>query len=553
MSGQSNSASKELTALKTNVDVVVVGAGFAGLYMLYRLRGMGLRVQVIEAGSDVGGTWFWNLYPGARCDVESMEYSYSFSEALQQEWDWTERYATQPEILKYINHVADRFDLRRDVKFSTRVSAAVFDAAASRWTVTTEHGDVVKAQFCVLATGCLSASKPPEIKGRDLFQGASYHTGLWPHEPIDFKGKTVGVIGTGSSGIQTIPEVAKQAAHLFVFQRTPAFSLPAGNRPLNEAEVQEIKQNYADLRKRARVSPTGMASDPLPTQSALRVTPQEREMAYEFRWQAGGTAFTRTYKDIMLVAESNDTAADFARRKIQLRVSDPKVAEKLTPRDIHIGTKRLCLDTEYFETFNRGNVSLVDIRSTPIEEITETGVKTCDAEYKLDALIYATGFDAITGAILNIDIRTSSGLTLAEKWRAGPLTYLGLMTAEFPNLFMMTGPGSPSVLSNVIVSIEQHVEWISDCIQHLTANAFPQIEATQTAENNWVAHVNQLANTTLFPNANSWYLGANVPGKPRVFMPYVGGVGRYREECTAVANNGYAGFDIKKLSSAKIR
>ena len=289
-----------------------------------------------------------------------------------------------------------------------------------------------------------------------------------------------------------------------------------------------------------------MASYPLPTLSALEVTPQERDVAYEFRWQAGGTAYTRTYKDIMLLAAANETAADFARRKIQSRVKNPELAEKLTPRDIYIGTKRLCLDTQYFETFNKDNVSLVDIRSTPIQEITESGVKTSVAEYKLDALIYATGFDAITGAILNIDIQTSSGLTLAEKWHAGPLTYLGLMTAGFPNLFMVTGPGSPSVLSNVIVSIEQHVEWISDCIQHLTANSCSQIEATQAAENNWVVHVNQLASATLFLNANSWYLGANVPGKPRVFMPYVGGVGRYREECTAIANNGYMGFDIKK-------
>ena len=546
MSGQTHGSSEELTALKSNVDVVVVGAGFAGLYMLYRLRGLGLQVQVIEAGSDVGGTWFWNRYPGARCDVESMEYSYSFSEELQQEWDWTERYATQPEILRYINHVADRFDLRRDVQFNTRVRSAIFDEATGRWTVTTEKGQIVNTQFCVMATGCLSAAKPPEIKGRDLFKGSTYHTGLWPHEPVDFTGKTVGVIGTGSSGVQTIPEVAKQAHQLFVFQRTPTFSLPAGNRPLKEAEVQEIKQNYIDLRKRAKVSPTGVASYPLPTLSALEATPQERELAYEFRWQAGGTAYTRTYKDIMLLAAANETAADFARRKIQSRVKNPELAEKLTPRDIYIGTKRLCLDTQYFETFNKDNVSLVDIRSTPIQEITEAGVKTSVAEYKLDALIYATGFDAITGAILNIDIQTSSGLTLAEKWHAGPLTYLGLMTAGFPNLFMVTGPGSPSVLSNVIVSIEQHVEWISDCIQHLTANSCAQIEATQAAENTWVEHVNQLASATLFLNANSWYLGANVPGKPRVFMPYVGGVGRYREECTAIANNGYTGFDIKK-------
>jgi cyclohexanone monooxygenase len=550
MSAQSNVSSNEFNVLKTKVDVVVVGAGFAGLYMLYRLRGLGLSVQVIEAGSDVGGTWYWNRYPGARCDVESMEYSYSFSEELQQEWKWTERYATQAEILRYINHVADRFELRPDIQFNTRVSSALFNETTSQWQVRTERNELVSAQFCVMATGCLSAAKPPEIKGRENFKGASYHTGLWPHEEVNFTGKTVGVIGTGSSGIQTIPEVAKQASQLFVFQRTPTFSLPAGNRPLKDTEVEEIKQNYVDLRKRARVSPTGVASYPLPTQSALEATPDEREVAYEFRWQAGGTAYTRTYKDIMLVAESNETAADFARRKIQSRVKNPELAEKLTPRDIHIGTKRLCLDTQYFETFNRDNVTLVDIRSAPILEITEWGVKTSDADYKLDTLIFATGFDAITGAILNIDFRTSSGLSLADKWQAGPLTYLGLMTSGFPNLFMITGPGSPSVLSNVVVSIEQHVEWISDCIAHLSKNSIAQIEATQDAENNWVQHVNDLASATLFLNANSWYLGANVPGKPRVFMPYVGGVGRYREECTAITESGYKGFEFKVNSSS---
>ena len=550
MSAQSNVSSNEFNVLKTKVDVVVVGAGFAGLYMLYRLRGLGLSVQVIEAGSDVGGTWYWNRYPGARCDVESMEYSYSFSEELQQEWKWTERYATQAEILRYINHVADRFELRPDIQFNTRVSSALFNEKTSQWQVRTERNELVSAQFCVMATGCLSAAKPPEIKGRENFKGASFHTGLWPHEEVNFTGKTVGVIGTGSSGIQTIPEVAKQASQLFVFQRTPTFSLPAGNRPLKDTEVEEIKQNYVDLRKRARVSPTGVASYPLPTQSALEATPDEREVAYEFRWQAGGTAYTRTYKDIMLVAESNETAADFARRKIQSRVKNPELAEKLTPRDIHIGTKRLCLDTQYFETFNRDNVTLVDIRSAPILEITEWGVKTSDADYKLDTLIFATGFDAITGAILNIDFRTSSGLSLADKWQAGPLTYLGLMTSGFPNLFMITGPGSPSVLSNVVVSIEQHVEWISDCIAHLSKNSIAQIEATQDAENNWVQHVNDLASATLFLNANSWYLGANVPGKPRVFMPYVGGVGRYREECTAIAESGYKGFEFKVNSSS---
>lgn len=546
MSGQLTGSSTALPALKTNVDVVVVGAGFAGLYMLYRLRGLGMSAQVIEAGSDVGGTWFWNRYPGARCDVESMEYSYSFSDELQQEWEWSERYATQPEILKYIGHVANRFDLRKDIRFNTRVNSAVFDENSGQWAVTTEHGDVVHAQYCVMATGCLSAAKPPEIKGRDLFKGASYHTGLWPHEPVDFTGKTVGVIGTGSSGIQTIPEVAKQAKQLFVFQRTPTFSLPAGNRPLQHDEVQRTKQNYIEIRKKARISPTGLASYPVPTQSALDAKPEERELAYEFRWQAGGTAYTRTYSDIMLNAQANETAADFARRKIHSRVNNPEVAEKLTPREVLIGTKRLCLDTQYFETFNKDSVKLVDIRSTPILEITEKGIKTSDTEYELDALIYATGFDAITGALLNIDIRNSSGLSLADKWQAGPRTYMGLMTSGLPNLFMITGPGSPSVFSNVVVSIEQHVEWISDCLLHMKSNSLAQICPSQNAEDAWVAHVNQLANATLFPQGNSWYLGANVPGKPRVFMPYVGGVGRYREECTEIASNGYRGFEFKE-------
>ena len=525
--------------------VVVVGAGFAGLYMLYRLRALGLVAQAFEAGSDVGGTWYWNRYPGARCDVESMEYSYSFSDELQQEWDWTERYATQPEILKYINHVADRFDLRRSVQFNTRVCSAVFDETASRWTVATDSGATVSARFCIMATGCLSAAKVPEIAGRDSFQGDWYHTGLWPQEGVDFTGKTVGVIGTGSSGIQVIPEIAKQAARLYVFQRTPTFSLPAGNRPLEPEAVRDIKENYAELRQRARVSPAGLASYPIPTQSALDATSQERDAAYEFRWQAGGTAYTRTYNDVMLKLDANETAADFARRKIRARVNDPIVAEKLTPRDVLIGTKRLCLDDHYFEMFNRDHVELVDVSATPICEITAEGVRTSDTEYKVDALVFATGFDAMTGALLNIDIRTSSGATLAEKWAAGPRTYLGLMTAGFPNLFMITGPGSPSVISNVVVSIEQHVEWITDCLASMLAAGQGQIEAMPAAEDAWVSHVNELADATLYPRGNSWYVGANIPGKPRVFMPYVGGVGRYREKCTEIAVNSYEGFGFK--------
>ena len=524
------------------VDVVVVGAGFAGLYMLHRLRALGMTVQVFEAGSDVGGTWFWNRYPGARCDVESMEYSYSFSDELQQEWAWTERYATQPEILRYVNHVADRFDLRRSVQFNSRVRSAVFDEDHDQWTVTTDGNETVTARFCVMATGCLSAAKVPEIPGLSNFKGDWYHTGLWPQEGVDFSGKVVGVIGTGSSGIQLIPEVAKQASQLYVFQRTPTFSLPAGNRSLEPGAVLETKKNYAELRQQARVSPAGVASYPVPTRSALEATHEEREAAYEVRWQAGGTAYTRTYNDVMLSQESNETAADFARRKIASRVHDPVLADALSPKDVLIGTKRLCLDDGYFETFNQAHVKLVDLREAPIQDITAEGVRTSIAEYKVDALIFATGFDAMTGALLNIDIRTSGGLTLAKSWSAGPRTYLGLMTAGFPNLFTITGPGSPSVISNVMVSIEQHVEWITDCLRFMRGSGHQHIEADVAAQDAWVAHVNELANATLYPRGNSWYVGANIPGKPRVFMPYVGGVGRYRKKCTEIANNGYEGF-----------
>jgi cyclohexanone monooxygenase len=530
------------------VDVVVVGAGFAGLYMLHRLRALGLTVQVYEAGADVGGTWFWNRYPGARCDVESMEYSYSFSDELQQEWAWTERYATQPEILRYVNHVADRFDLRRSVQFNTRVGSAVFDEDRAQWTITTDDKAAVTAKFCVMATGCLSAARVPDMAGLSGFKGNWYHSGLWPQEGVDFSGKVVGVIGTGSSGIQLIPEVAKQAAKLYVFQRTPTFSLPAGNRPLQPDAVLETKKNYPELRQRARVSPAGVASYPVPTRSALDATAQEREADYEVRWQAGGTAYTRTYNDVMLSVAANETAADFARRKTAARVHDPVVADALLPKEVLIGTKRLCLDDNYFETFNQEHVTLVDLRKAPIQDITPEGVRTSQAHYKVDALIFATGFDAMTGALLKIDIRTSSGRTLAQSWSAGPRTYLGLMTAGFPNLFTITGPGSPSVISNVMVSIEQHVEWISDCLHFMREAGHSHIEAELSAQDAWVAHVNEVANATLYPQGNSWYVGANIPGKPRVFMPYVGGVGRYRQKCTEVAAKGYEGF---RLSPAK--
>jgi cation diffusion facilitator CzcD-associated flavoprotein CzcO len=527
-----------------HVDAVIVGAGFAGLYALHRLRGLRLSARVFEAGSGVGGTWYWNRYPGARCDVESMDYSYSFSDALQQEWRWTERYATQPEILTYINHVADRFDLRRDVQLETRVTSAVFDEATNRWTVETDRGDRVSAQFCIMATGCLSDAQVPDIAGRETFEGRWYHTGKWPHEGVDFTGQRVGVIGTGSSAIQSIPIIAGQAARLFVFQRTPNYSVPARNAPLDPHYEWRVKADYADFRRQARESRVGFVVERA-EESALAVSPEQRQREYDKRWGRGGLGFSATFADLLTSQDSNDTAAEFFRAKIREIVRDPSIADALTPQGYPLGTKRLCVDTDYYATFNRDNVTLVDLRRTPIEAITPRGVRTRDAEYAVDSLVFATGFDAMTGALLKIDIRGRGGLTLRAKWADGPRTYLGIAVAGFPNLFAITGPGSPSVLSNMIVSIEQHVDWIADCIVYLRERDVRAIEASTEAEDEWVAHVNAVGHATLYPRANSWYMGANVPGKPRIFMPYVGGVGVYRQKCDDVAAKGYAGFTLR--------
>ncbi len=529
--------------LPTQYDVIVVGAGFAGLYMLYRLLNLGMNVKVFEAGTGVGGTWFWNRYPGARCDVESLEYSYSFSGELQQEWKWTEKYATQPEILRYINHVAERFDLKQRVQFETRIVVAEFDKNANLWTVKTDKGDLVSARYCIMATGCLSTASMPKVPGLDRFEGKTYHTGLWPSEAVDFSGLRVGVVGTGSSGIQLIPEVAQQAAHLHVFQRTANYSLPARNAPLDPDYERRTKMRYAQLRKAARESPSGVAGFTVPDKSVFEVSPQERAQTFEQRWEAGGIGFTRAFNDVLLNKEANAIAADFVRRKIRAIVRSPEVADLLTPAYM-IGTKRLCADTRYFDTYNRDNVTLVDIKRAPIVEITETGLRTADAHYELDALVFATGFDAMTGALLRIDIRTKDGVSLRNLWDHGPRTYLGLMTAGIPNLFMITGPGSPSVLSNVITSIEQHVDWIAGCLADLVRRGVTRIEAEQKAQDDWVAHVNEVADRTLLPQGASWYIGANIPGKPRVFMPYIGGVGVYRKKCDEVAQSGYGGFAL---------
>ncbi len=526
------------------LEAVVIGAGFSGLYMLHRLRELGLSTQVYEAGDGVGGTWYWNRYPGARCDSESHFYNYSFSDVILKEWEWTCRYPEQPEILRYLNFVADKLDLRRDIKFNTRVTAAVLNEQTNRWEVETDTGERVSATFLITAVGCLSAAQLPNIKGLETFKGKWYHTGKWPHEGVDFTGKRVGIIGTGSTAIQAIPVIAAQADHLTVFQRTANFTVPAKDHPLTAEAQQKAKASYAQMRQKMRESVFGIPFDPA-VQSALEVPAEERNRLFDSLWEYGGFKFLlSSYSDLILDKEANETAAEFVRGKIREIVKDPATAAKLSPYTHPIGTKRPPIDTDYYETFNRDNVTLVDIRSAPIEEITEKGIRTRDGEYTLDSIVFATGFDAMTRTLFNLGIRGRGGVTLEEKWADGPHTYLGVATAGFPNLFMITGPGSPSVLSNMPVSIEQHVEWIADCIDYLRRRHLASIEATEAAQQSWDAHVSEVANTTLFPQADSWYMGANIPGKPRVFMPYAGGVGAYRELCAGIAGRGYEGFAI---------
>ncbi len=522
-------------------DAVIVGAGFAGLYMLHRLRELGFTARVLERGSGVGGTWFWNRYPGARCDIESMEYSYQFSEDLQQEWEWTERYASQPEILRYINHVADRFDLWDDIQLNTRVRRACYDENQARWQVETDVGESFDSRFCIMATGCLSSANRPDFPGLDSFRGDWHHTGQWPHEGVDFSAKRVAVIGTGSSGIQSIPLIAEQAADLTVFQRTANYSVPAQNKSLHPDFVRSVKSDYRGFRKNNWEQPFGAnfhGNEALAAEADAETLQRE----YEARWQQGGLPFMAAFSDLLFDMAANETAAEFIRGKIRQVVSNPNTAEKLCPDSV-VGCKRLCADTNYFATYNRSNVHLVDVNETPILKFTAEGLQTTQQAYDVDTVVFATGFDAMTGALLNIDIHGKGGKLLAQKWAEGPLTYLGLATAEFPNLFMITGPGSPSVLTNMLPSIEQHVNWISDCIRYMADHGLSSIEATEDAERAWVTHVNEVADTSLYPRCNSWYLGANVPGKPRVFMPYLG-FPPYVEKCDEVVARGYEGFAL---------
>ncbi|MDH4146470.1 MAG: NAD(P)/FAD-dependent oxidoreductase [Acidimicrobiia bacterium] len=543
-------------ATPPHLDAVVVGAGFAGMYMLIRLRDLGLTTLVVESGTDVGGTWYWNRYPGARCDVPSMEYSYSFSDELQQDWRWSEVMSPQPEILDYARHVADRFDLRRDIRFGTRVLSAHFDDDAGDWTVTTDRGDTFRARYCIMATGCLSAANTPAIPGLSNFAGTVLHTGNWPHEPVDLA-RRIGIIGTGSSGVQAIPVLAEHAQHLHVFQRTPVYTFPARNKPLRDDIQAAYKDHYAEVRERQRHSATGFSGfSPLAKRPASRSAPAAgnrprrpdiRDLSADERreaWAAYGFGLFQRYRDIYTDLEANEAACDLYRDHVHAVVADPDIAERLSPRGYPLGCKRQVLDTGYYETFNRPNVTLVDLRSDPIVEVTAGGIRTRTATIPLDVIVLATGFDAMTGALDRIDIRGRSGRSLREEWAHGPRAYLGLQVEGFPNLFTITGPGSPSVLANVIVAIEHHVEWIAGCIEALRAQGLHTIEPTADAQESWAAHVNEVAEGTMYtaPTCNSWYLGANIEGKARTFMPYVGGLGRYRARCDEIVANGYEGF-----------
>lgn len=527
-----------------DVDVVVVGAGFAGLRALHTLREQGLAVAVLEAGDDIGGVWQWNRYPGARCDVESYDYSYSFSAELQQEWRWSERYATQPEILRYIQHVADRFDLRRDIHLNQEVVSATWEEATGHWQVVTAGGGRWRARYLVMATGQLSAAKTPSLPGQEDFEGEVLLTARWPRDGVDLTGKRVGVIGTGSSGMQLVPVIAEDVAHLTVFQRTANFSVPATNAPITDEIDAQVKATYDQRREACRNSPSGLGTLPISRTSALEVSEEERRERYEQYWATAGFGFALVYYDILRDQRANDTAADFIREKIAAKIEDPALHEKLLPYGFPFAAKRPSVDSGYFETFNRDNVDLVDIREHPIEKLTRHGLRTTAGEVELDVLVYATGFDALTGSLLRPEIRGRGGLTLKEKWSNGPVTQLGLSVHDFPNLFIIAGPGSPSLLSNVLLSTEQHVDWIAELLRHLEASGQDVVEATAEAEQAWVAHVNQRAEETLYPVATSYYNGDEVEGKPRVFMPYPGGVRAYRRILEKVRDEGYSGFDL---------
>ncbi|MCL8250405.1 NAD(P)/FAD-dependent oxidoreductase [Aeromicrobium fastidiosum] len=526
-------------------DVIIVGAGFAGLYMLHRLRSAGFSARVLDAADGVGGTWYWNRYPGARCDVQSFDYSYSFSDELQQDWTWSERYATQPEILRYIEHVAERFDLNRDVQLGATVLGATFDDAHSRWTIKLEGGQHLVSTYVVMATGCLSVPKRPSFAGLSDFKGETYISGEWPHHPVQLSGKRVGIIGTGSTGIQLTTAIAREAGELLLFHRTPNFSLPAQNRPLDEEFTRELKSQYDQRRQEARTTTRGYPVPPiLSNLSALEVEHEQRLEVYEAVWRNGGPVFTSSFADLLTNPEANATASEFVRGKISSIVQDPATVEALTRFDHPLGTRRPCVDTGYYETFNQPNVALVDVHDDPIVEITADGIRTASGSYDLDVIVFALGFDAMTGALLRMGITGQDGTTLPERWSDGPSAYLGVAMSGFPNLFTVTGPGSPSVLTNMVMAIEQHVDWITGILEFARDQGTDRVEADADTEKLWTQHVVAIADETLFPRANSWWTGANIPGKPRVFMPYIGGLGQFQQVLDDVRTHGYEGFSF---------
>ena len=521
------------------LDVIIVGAGFSGLYMLYKMRKMNLKALIIERASDAGGTWFWNRYPGARCDIESIEYSYSFSDELQQEWNWSNRYSDQSEILEYINYVVKKFNLKENIVFNTSVKSAKFDEKLKNWIVETDSKSY-SSKFCVMATGTLSSIKQPNFDGLENFKGDWYVTGEWPHEKLDFTSKKVAIIGTGSSAVQSIPVIAEEAKNLTVFQRSPNYTIPANNRPLTEKELSNAKSSYDQIREKAKYTRAGIGYNQFEERKLLDLSSEEIKKELSNRWKIGGQEiFTAGFTDVGVNVEANKIVADFVKSKIKEIVKDPNVAELLSPEDA-IGCKRLCADTNYFETYNRENVELIDLNSNPINSITENGILTKNKEFKFDTIIFATGFDAMTGALQAIDITGKNGKKLKQVWKDGPKSFLGLLINGFPNLFTVTGPGSPSVLTNMMVAIEQHVEWISDCINFLSKSNLNEVEADELFQIEWMDHIEEVAKNTLRYTCNSWYVGANVPGKKRVFMPYAGGFGKYREKCDEIAENNYS-------------
>ena len=521
------------------LDVIIVGAGFSGLYMLYKMRKMNLKALIIERASDAGGTWFWNRYPGARCDIESIEYSYSFSDELQQEWNWSNRYSDQSEILDYVNYVVKKFNLKENIVFNTSVKSATFDENLKNWIVETDSKSY-SSKFCVMATGTLSSIKQPNFDGLENFKGDWYVTGEWPHEKLDFTSKKVAIIGTGSSAVQSIPVIAEEAKNLTVFQRSPNYTIPANNRPLTEKELSNAKSSYDQIREKAKYTRAGIGYNQFDERKLLDLSSEEIKKELNNRWKIGGQEiFTAGFTDVGVNVEANKIVADFVKSKIKEIVKDPNVAELLSPEDA-IGCKRLCADTNYFETYNRENVELIDLNSNPINSITENGILTKNKEFKFDTIIFATGFDAMTGALQAIDITGKNGKKLKQVWKDGPKSFLGLLINGFPNLFTVTGPGSPSVLTNMMVAIEQHVEWISNCINFLSKSNLNEVEADELFQIEWMDHIEEVAKNTLRYTCNSWYVGANVPGKKRVFMPYAGGFGKYREKCDEIAENNYS-------------